>query len=539
MKLHAFRVITATAIAAALCAPASLALEAEPASAATSSPDQVINIPINHGGVGSVNSGFIPLPDSPRAAISGRALLPDDNELVTMPDPVLRAAVLQKVGASTLTRGAIRQLRSLYVTDAGITDLTGLEYATNLDLVDLSKNAITTIEPLRGLANIRQLNVSSTKISDIAPVATMPILDYLQLNWTSVSDLGPVRDHPLIWRIELAGTKVSSLEPVTNLTALTALYFQETPVSDVTPLSGLVNLYALSAPNTQISNLHPVAGLPNLAVVNVNGARVADLSMLDTWPNLRQVGFLNQQVTGIPVVASKTESTYRTTEATTAPFTMLDGVVLTTTTDAATTPEGLTVWSDIPADATGLTATVSGDPLPGSGATYSANLTYPLSRADFTNGDSIEMNLGSVYQFQFSVDASFVTGPFTFVDGSVPGLSLSDTGALTGTPTEEGTFTLDIRRTDAYGNMIDRAYTFVVTEALVVDPVDPINPAEPQKPATPHNPTVPAGAAGSGQLSTTGNEDLSSVLAATILALLVGGVMIAAASRRRHAQDAS
>ncbi|QIK64088.1 hypothetical protein G7068_13455 [Leucobacter viscericola] len=437
----------------------------EPESADTAvapvKPGQVTNIPLGHDDLAAVTPDA-PAPKQTRLA---RAAAADDNVLVDIPDAALRAAVTKSIG--TPTRGNMKNLRSLTATNAGIADLTGLEYASALSIVDLSGNPFTTIEPLRGISEMAQLNVSSTKISDIDAIATMPKINLLRFNWTTVSDLEPVRGKDLLWRIELAGTKVSSLEPLTGLTNMISVYFQETSVSDVSPLAGMPKLVSLSGPNTEVSDLSPVAGLPRLEIVNVNGARVSDLTMIDTWPALQQVGFLNQRVEGVPVVASRTESTYRRLVANNAPFKMFDDVVLTTSSGATTTPEGVTVWSGLADDATALTTKVAGDPWPGSGATYSATLTYPLSRADFIEAPPTAA-LDRAYNFQLSVTDGFVEGPFALTSGEVPGLTVDATGKISGTPTELGTFPITVTRTDAFGNVITGTFTFTIGEPVDV-----------------------------------------------------------------------
>lgn len=294
------------------------------------------------GEAGSHSDGFFDDVALETAPEPRNAPLPDDTELVYMPDAKLREAVLDGTGLSEVTRGRMRQITSISRPNFGITDLTGMEYASALYLVDLSGNPITSIEPLRGLDKIRQLNINSTLVTDIGPVSTMPQMDLLRMNWTGVSDLTPVQGLDKIWRIEAAGTRISDLSPLQNLTVLSQIYVQETAVSDVSPLAALEALSTLSAPNTDIVDLQPIANKDSIVIVNVNGARVADISMIYSWPNLRQVGLLNQRVDGYPVVASATETTYRTTQATTRPFVLPEGLVLSAKAGASTDANGVT-----------------------------------------------------------------------------------------------------------------------------------------------------------------------------------------------------
>jgi len=72
------------------------------------------------------------------------------DDVVTFLDPKLEAVIRETIGKPT---GDIYQsdpvgLNNLPVYHRGITDLTGMEYCTNLITLDLKDNQITSISPL-------------------------------------------------------------------------------------------------------------------------------------------------------------------------------------------------------------------------------------------------------------------------------------------------------------------------------------------------------------------------------------------------------
>ncbi len=80
--------------------------------------------------------------------------------VVYLVDPNLRAIINKTLGKDsmdTLTRGDMAGLTSLTAENMGISDLTGLEWATNLTFADLQNNNITSIAPLSGLTNLTTL----------------------------------------------------------------------------------------------------------------------------------------------------------------------------------------------------------------------------------------------------------------------------------------------------------------------------------------------------------------------------------------------
>jgi hypothetical protein len=84
-----------------------------------------------------------------------------------------------------------------------------------------------------------------------------------------------------------------------------------------------------------------------------------------------------------------------------------------------------------------------------------------LSPATLPNG-----TIGAAYSQ--TITASGGTAPYTFsiIAGSLPpGLTLSSSGLLTGTPTTAGSFTFTVRATDAAGCLGSRVYTIVINPA--------------------------------------------------------------------------
>ncbi|UCR89321.1 leucine-rich repeat domain-containing protein [Mycetocola spongiae] len=476
------------AIAAALillaagfgAAPALAATAATPATLNSIAPDAA--------------SGLGGTPPTPAPRPQPRAALPDDAELVTIPDAVLRRAIAARIGAGnteTLTRGQLRTVQSLTIKDAGLSDLTGLEYAANLDLLYIDNNQVSSLEPLRGLSVMRQITASRNPITDIAPLATLPNVNWLELNWTSISSLEPLRNNEKLSWLQIAYTNVTSLEPITGQATLTDINFQNTGISDLTPLAGIERLYSIAAPSAQISDLTPLTGLPRLNLLNVNYNHVTDLSMLDSWPNISTVGFGRQTVTGQPLLVPVAATEYRAADVVSG-FRMAFGLTQAVSSGATPTEDGRgAIWSDVdPAD-TELEVFLSQPVVPG-GPAFSATVTSPILRADFTTEAPPATRVDADYSFAFDTTTGFITDAaagYTLTAGDVPGLTLATDGTLAGIATTAGEYPLSVRATDASGNILERDYTLVVRDAEIIPPTDPITPVPPVDPATPVDPS--------------------------------------------------
>lgn len=80
---------------------------------------------------------------------------------VSVPDQALRRAINLALGRNAmdnLNRGELAQLTTLSAVGMGISDLTGLEWATNLTTADLRNNNLSNTAPLSGLTQLATLN---------------------------------------------------------------------------------------------------------------------------------------------------------------------------------------------------------------------------------------------------------------------------------------------------------------------------------------------------------------------------------------------
>ncbi|GAG49567.1 unnamed protein product, partial [marine sediment metagenome] len=79
------------------------------------------------------------------------------NDSPMFEDPRLESAVRSALGieAGRLTRTNLLQLTHLTAVDLNISSLVGLEFCLNLEVLDLSENRVSDLEPLSNLSQLR------------------------------------------------------------------------------------------------------------------------------------------------------------------------------------------------------------------------------------------------------------------------------------------------------------------------------------------------------------------------------------------------
>ncbi len=144
---------------------------------------------------------------------------------VNIPDPALRAVVertLDKNAGETITQSEMSRdtFTILSANNHGITDLTGLEYATALEILFLQENSIRDITALANLDGLTNLYLSHNHISDISPISNIIAIHTLLLNNNELTSLDNLPDLSSATILQFQHNQITDLEPLINHTEL-------------------------------------------------------------------------------------------------------------------------------------------------------------------------------------------------------------------------------------------------------------------------------------------------------------------------------
>ena len=165
---------------------------------------------------------------------------------VWMPDPVLWTVVRGELGllpGVPLTKEKMQQLTYLDAQNRGITDITGLAFATNLRELHMGRNPITDLYPLSNLTTLESLHIwslsPSTPNLDLRPLANLINLKALSLERNGISDIRLLARLKKLRLLHLTGNQIEDINPLSGLTELRTLWIKENPIRDLSPLIGL------------------------------------------------------------------------------------------------------------------------------------------------------------------------------------------------------------------------------------------------------------------------------------------------------------
>ena len=209
-------------------------------------------------------------------------------------DPSLENAIRQQLGISASDPVTQADLESLIQLDAsyrGITDLVGLEYATNLRTLQLSGNPLSDLTPILGLP-LDTLSLNSTGIgtSGLAEIAShLTGLTHLEVQSCNIDDFSSLASLTSLQYLNINyNSNAAGLDAISGLTSLTVLYAANTgiPAEALAPLNALRELDVSSCGLSTLSFLQG----KQLSLLNLRGNPIADISLLGTQGDLWWLG---------------------------------------------------------------------------------------------------------------------------------------------------------------------------------------------------------------------------------------------------------
>ena len=229
-------------------------------------------------------------------------------DLVSIPDPNLRTVIeglLGKAPGALITAAEMARLERIVADEAGISNLTGLEAATQLERIEFRHNAISDLSPIRGLTRLNNIKLRGNRIIDISPLAGLTNVDWLGLEDNEITDLSPLKGLIKLNGIGIDGNPVSDISPLANLISLDGINAWRTPISDFSSLAKLPRLRWIGfGDDRSISALPSLKGLKSLRQLEINNCSISDLSGLAELTQLEWLGLINNQISDISPLAN-------------------------------------------------------------------------------------------------------------------------------------------------------------------------------------------------------------------------------------------
>ncbi|MDE0398448.1 MAG: leucine-rich repeat domain-containing protein [Candidatus Poribacteria bacterium] len=238
----------------------------------------------------ALNSPDTPVTTTPSIV---RPIQPTPSGTVHIPDPILRSMIeqmLEKENGAAITPEDMERLNEIEPKhEKGIRDLTGLEYATNLERIRFEDNTISDLTPLTNLIRLNSIKLRGNQITDVAPLAKLFNVEWMGLEANQITDLSPLQNLKKLNGIGISGNPVTDVSPLARMISLEGIAALNTRITDFSPLANLPRLQWIEFGNATISILPSLTGIKTLTRLKITGTKISDISRLAALTQLTQL----------------------------------------------------------------------------------------------------------------------------------------------------------------------------------------------------------------------------------------------------------
>ena len=232
---------------------------------------------------------------------------------IDIPDAALRKVVEEALGkepGDPINHDEMATLEYLDGSESGVRQLTGIEYATNLDTLLLAKNEVVDLGPLADLASLTLLDLRGNALADCVALSGLQSLTWLVLSENMIVDLLPLADMVSLKYLYLGGNEIAELNALAGMTSLTSLGLSNNAIADVSALAGMTSLTSLSLSNNAIADVSALAGMTSLTWLGLSGNTIMDVSPLSVLTSLEELDLSWNDITDLSPLAGMTSLTW-------------------------------------------------------------------------------------------------------------------------------------------------------------------------------------------------------------------------------------
>lgn len=179
----------------------------------------------------------------------------------------------------TISSGNIPFSGDIKYSENAISDLSPIKDLKGLEFLRLSHNNIQNLEPLKALTNLRKLYISHNRFTDAAHLKDLTKLEALDISWSRVGNIGAFSNLKDLKSLTMMGCNISNIEPVKACVAIKELDLSDNKINDISILKDFKDLSSLRISNNLVSDAGPLSELTGLKTLWVNGNRLSKVEV--------------------------------------------------------------------------------------------------------------------------------------------------------------------------------------------------------------------------------------------------------------------
>ena len=232
-------------------------------------------------------------------------------DIIRIPDENLAnkiRKILNKENDSEITKDDMLSLpTSLDLSNLKISNLNGLQHATQIENLNLSYNNISDISYISGLTNLKTLNLDSNELTNISQLSTIITLENLSLSENEISEISHLSTLTNLKTLNLEFNEITDITHLDSLRGLTELSLYSNKITDISGISNLTNLNSLDLSSNDINTISHLLNLTELNYLNLDSNKITDITVLSSLNKLKYLYVAGNLIDNLDAINSLNE----------------------------------------------------------------------------------------------------------------------------------------------------------------------------------------------------------------------------------------
>lgn len=167
----------------------------------------------------------------------------------------------------------LEETTDLNINDMQITNISGIENFTNLEILNMQNNNVEDIKALSTLSNLRILNLNNNKLNNesLKNVENLRKLEQLGIANNNLTEITSIQGLTNMYILNIGGNEIEDITPISNLTKLTQIVALENNINNIDCIKNLKELISINFSYNNISSLPDLSNCTKLMSKNLEG----------------------------------------------------------------------------------------------------------------------------------------------------------------------------------------------------------------------------------------------------------------------------
>ncbi len=183
-----------------------------------------------------------------------------EGDTINFPDANLKKALMDigtdKSGDGNISEGEMAALTgTLDFSGKDISNISGLQYAVNIDGLNLYATDVRDITTISGLTNLTYLNLGYDYLEDdsLPKLEALTSIEYLYLSINNFSDISPLHNMINLKELDISRNKITDIDALANMYRLETLNLEYCKVTDISVLADKTSLSTINVASNYLN----------------------------------------------------------------------------------------------------------------------------------------------------------------------------------------------------------------------------------------------------------------------------------------------